>query len=223
MQFGWYKVTHRSIDPSTLPRPQLYNLMTTTVTPRPVAWVSTQNAAGLRNIAAFSYFNGMSTMPPILVFSVGVYPDGRAKDTLLNLREVPEYVVHIASGHLMAQVELTGTEYASDVDEFEIARLTPVPSEVVRVPRIAEAAIALECQLHELHPLPAGSRNTLVIGQVVRFHVREDLIGNDYLLDVLRLDPISRLGREDFGLLGRIEDGQALADQFRRQIAPDPR
>jgi flavin reductase (DIM6/NTAB) family NADH-FMN oxidoreductase RutF len=213
-------VSHTTIDPKTLPIPQLYNLMTTCVTPRPVAWVSTMNAAGVRNVAAFSYFNAMSTNPPILVFSVGVRRDGQVKDTLINLREVPEYVVHIGTGSQMGQVEITGMDFAPDVDEFAQARLTPVPSEVVRVPRIAEAVIAMECQLHELHALPAGSRNTLVIGQVLRFHVREDLLSPEYLVDVLKLDPIARLGRKDFGLLGRIEDGQARADAFRSANAP---
>ncbi len=205
----------RSIDPKTLERPSLYNLMTSAVAPRPVAWVSTINAEGVRNIAAFSYFNAMSTMPPLLVVSVGILAGGRVKDTLLNVQAVPEFVVHIASSDLMAQVEVTGLEFPHDVDEFAEARLTPVPSDVVRPPRIAEAPVAMECVLREIHPLPAGSKNTLVIGEVVRFHVREDLLGDNYVVDTLALDPISRLARKDFALLGRVEDGQALLDEFR--------
>jgi len=205
----------RSIDPKTLERPNLYNLMTSAVAPRPVAWVSTINANGARNIAAFSYFNAMSTLPPLLVISVGILAGGRVKDTLLNVQAVPEFVVHIASGDLMAQVEVTGLEFPHEVDEFAEAGLTAVPSEIVRPPRIAEAPVAMECVLHEIHPLPAGSKNTLVIGEVVRFHIREDLLGDNYLVDTLALDPISRLARKDFALLGRIADGQALLDAFR--------
>ncbi len=207
----------RSIDPKSLERPALYNLITSTVTPRPVAWVSSISAEGVRNVAAFSYFNAMSTIPPLLVISIGVLGGGRIKDTLLNIQAVQEYVVHIASGSLMAQVEITGEEFAPEVDEFVEARLTPVPSEVVRPPRIAEAAVAMECQLREIHPLPAGSRNTLVIGEIVRFHVREDLIGDNFIVDTLALDPISRLARKDFALLDRVVDGRALMDTFRAE------
>ncbi|MCC7447318.1 MAG: flavin reductase family protein [Anaerolineae bacterium] len=211
----------RSIDPKALDRPNLYNLMTSAVAPRPIAWVSTINTDGMRNIAAFSYFNAMSTMPPLLVISVGMLAGGRVKDTLLNVQAVPEFVVHIASGDLMAQVELTGLEFPHDVDEFAEAGLTPVPSEVVRPPRIAEAPVALECVLHEIHPLPAGSKNTLVIGEVVRFHVREDLLGDHHLVNTLALDPISRLARKDFALLGRVADGQTLLNKFRAKQAGD--
>src|SRR5439155_26322328 len=113
----------RSIDPKSLDRPRLYNLITSTVTPRPVAWVSSISAEGVRNIAAFSYFNAMSTMPPLLVISVGVLSGGRIKDTLLNIQAMQEYVVHIASGALMAQVEITGEEFPREVDEFVEAQL----------------------------------------------------------------------------------------------------
>jgi flavin reductase (DIM6/NTAB) family NADH-FMN oxidoreductase RutF len=184
--------------------------------------VSSISADGVRNIAAFSYFNAMSTMPPLLVVSIGVLGGGRIKDTLLNIQAVPEYVVHIASGALMAQVEITGEEFPPEVDEFVEARLTVVPSDVVRPPRIAEAAVAMECLLREIHPLPAGSRNTLVIGEIVRFHVREDLIDDNLIVDTLALDPIARLARKDFALLVRVVDGKALADAFRVEHSPTP-
>ncbi len=206
----------RSIDPKSLDRRSLGNLILSSVVPRPVAWVSSISAEGVRNIAAFSYFNAVSTAPPLLAISVGVLATDRIKDTLLNIREVPEYVVHIASGSLMAQVEITGEEFAPEVDEFVEAALTPITSEIVRPPRIAEAAVAMECQLREIHPLPAGSRNNLIIGEVVRFHVREDLLGDNFLVDTLALDPVSRLARKDFALLARVVDGKALMDGFSR-------
>jgi flavin reductase (DIM6/NTAB) family NADH-FMN oxidoreductase RutF len=210
-----------SIDLDTLEPRQRGSLLLSAVTPRPVAWVSTVNSKGARNVAAFSYFNAVSTNPPLLAFSVGVYRDGRAKDTLNNLRAVPECVVHIGSGALIAQVEVTGTEYAPEVDEFAEARLTAAPSEVVRPPRIADAPVAIECAVRALHSLPDGSLNTLVVVRALRFHVRQDLIDGDYLIDVLRLDPISRLARKDYGVLGGVIDGQAEMDAFRRHFAPD--
>jgi flavin reductase (DIM6/NTAB) family NADH-FMN oxidoreductase RutF len=201
-------------DPKALDRGQLYNLITTSLTPRPVAWVSTINSAGQRNLAAFSYFNGISTMPPLLAFSVGVRRDGSQKDTLNNLRALPECVVHIADEAHLAQVEISGTEFPSEIDEFNEAHLESVASQMVKPPRVASAAIAFECKAHEIHPLPAGSKNTLVIAEILLFHVRADLINAQYGVDVLKLNPIARLGGKDFGLLGRVANGQTLMDEF---------
>jgi flavin reductase (DIM6/NTAB) family NADH-FMN oxidoreductase RutF len=210
----------RTIDPSALEPLKLTLLFQSLIVPRPVAWVSTVSAAGVPNVAAFSYFNAGSTNPPLVMFSVGVHRDGRTKDTLNNLREVPEFVLHIANTPLIAQVEITGTEFAPEVNEFIEARLTPVPADLVRPARIAEAPAAMECRLLELHPMPIG-KSTLVIGQVLRFHVRADLLTESLWIDSLKLDPISRLARKDYGKLGSLSDGQRLAEAFRRAIAPD--
>jgi flavin reductase (DIM6/NTAB) family NADH-FMN oxidoreductase RutF len=210
----------RVIDPGALEPSKLTLLFQSLIVPRPVAWVSTVSAAGVPNVAAFSYFNAGSTNPPLVMFSVGVHRDGRAKDTLNNLREVPEFVLHIANTPLIAQVEITGTEFPPEVDEFIEARLTPVLADLVRPARIAEAPAAMECNLLELHPMPIG-RNTLVIGQVLRFHVRADLLTESFWVDTLKLDPISRLARKDYGRLGSLSDGQSLAEAFRRAAAPE--
>jgi flavin reductase (DIM6/NTAB) family NADH-FMN oxidoreductase RutF len=213
-------MTFRSFDPNTLEPRQLAMLFQSLIVPRPVAWVSTLSAAGVPNLAAFSYFNAGSTLPPLVMFSVGVYRDGRTKDTLNNLREVPEFVLHIANSALIAQVEITGTDFAPEVNEFAQARLTPLSAELVRPSRVAEAPAALECQVLELHPMPVG-KSTLVIGQVLRFHVRADLPTDSLWIDTLALDPISRLARKDYGKLGSTADGQTLAEKFQREGAPD--
>ncbi|PJF36595.1 MAG: flavin reductase family protein [Candidatus Thermofonsia Clade 1 bacterium] len=210
----------RTFDPNALEQRQLTLLFQSLVVPRPVAWVSTLSAAGLPNLAAFSYFNAASTNPPLVMFSVGVHRDGRTKDTLNNLREVPEFVLHIANTPLIAQVEITGTEFAPEVNEFEEARLTAVPATLVRPARVAEAPAAMECRVLELHPMPIG-KNTLVIGQVLCFHVRADLLSESLWIDTLKLDPISRLARKDYGKLGAMSDGQSLAEAFRRAVAPN--
>lgn len=210
----------RAFDPNALEPHQLVLLFQSLIVPRPVAWVSTLSADGVPNLAAFSYFNAGSTNPPLVMFSVGVHRDGRTKDTLSNLRQVPQFVLHIANTPLIAQVEITGTEYAPEVDEFAEARLTPLPADLVRPARVAEAPAAMECNVLELHPMPIG-KSTLVIGQVLRFHVRADLLSESLWIDSLALDPISRLARKDYGKLGGMSDGQALAEAFRRAVAPD--
>ncbi|MCE7948811.1 MAG: flavin reductase family protein [Chloroflexi bacterium CFX4] len=213
-------MTFRSFDPNTLEPRQMAMLFQSLIVPRPVAWVSTLSAEDVPNLAAFSYFNAGSTLPPLVMFSIGVHRDGRTKDTLNNLREVPEFVLHIANSALIAQVEITGTEFAPEVNEFAEARLTPLPSELVRPARIAEAPAALECQVLELHPMPVG-KSTLVIGQVLRLHVRADLPTDSLWVDTLALDPISRLARKDYGKLGSMADGQTLAEKFQREGVPD--
>jgi flavin reductase (DIM6/NTAB) family NADH-FMN oxidoreductase RutF len=215
-----HEVFMLGIDPTTLEPGPLYNLIISSIVPRPVAWVSTLSQEGVRNIAAFAYFNGISSRPPMLMFSVGVKRDGSPKDTIQNLRQIPECVVHIADASLMAQLETTGQDYPPEVDEFIEGRLTPVASHMVRPARISEAAIAMECQMRELHPVP-GSRNTLVICEIVYWHVREALIDSNMVINSLALNPVARLAKKDFGLLGSIEDGQKRMDDFRRAMAPD--
>lgn len=214
-------MTHHAFDARALDPRQLALIFQGSVSPRPIAWASTISAAGMRNLAPFSYFNAINTNPPLIMFSVGVYRDGRSKDTLNNLREVPEVVVHIASADQIGVVEVTGTEYAPEVDEFAEGRLTAIPAETVRPFRVAEAPIAMECRVVELHPLPEGAKSTLVIARVERFHIRADLLTPDGGINTLGLAPLSRLSRKDYGILGRVEDGQHAADAFRRQYAPD--
>ncbi|HRE48536.1 MAG TPA: flavin reductase family protein [Aggregatilineales bacterium] len=208
-----------TFDPQTLQPNVVYNLITTTITPRPVAWVSTLSAEGIRNLAAFSYFNAMSSLPPMVVFSVGVYRDGRVKDTLNNLRAVSECVIHIGDESLIPQIELSGLEFPSEIDEFNETRLTALPSEVVRPPRIAEAKIALECAVREIHPMPAPSRNTLVICEVLRFHIHPDVLPNpaEGYVDVLKVNPVARAGKKEFVLLNRLVDGLPLMEAFRHE------
>lgn len=213
-------MTETTFDLKTLEPRQLSLIFQSAIAPRPVAWVSTISAAGVRNVAAFSYFNAVSTNPPLIMFSISPYRDGRTKDTLANVREVPECVVHVAGGPQIGQVEVTGTEYPPEVDEFDVARLTPIPAQSVRPARILEAAVAMECAVLEVHPLPVGKSN-MVICQVKLIHVRSDLLDADGAINYLRLDPIMRLARKDYGLLGKVEDGQELAEAFRRSLTPD--
>jgi flavin reductase (DIM6/NTAB) family NADH-FMN oxidoreductase RutF len=178
------------IDPSTHPNP--YHLITSTVIPRPIGWVSSLDANGARNLAPFSFFNGVSGNPPMLIFSVG-QREGRAKDTLANVIATKEFVWNVASEHIAQNMNLTSGNYAPDVDEFVVAGLTPIPSVKVKPPRVKEAFVTMECVLVQTVPLPR-SAHTIVIGEVVYMHIADEVLDANGRVDPVKLAPIARLG-----------------------------
>jgi flavin reductase (DIM6/NTAB) family NADH-FMN oxidoreductase RutF len=178
------------IDPSTHPNP--YHLITSTVIPRPIGWVSSLDANGARNLAPFSFFNGVSGNPPMLIFSVG-QREGRAKDTLANVIATKEFVWNVASEHIAQNMNLTSGNYPPEVDEFVVAGLTPIPSLKVKPPRVKEAHVTMECVLAQTVPLPR-SAYTLVIGEVIYMHIADEVLDAHGRVDPVKLAPIARLG-----------------------------
>jgi flavin reductase (DIM6/NTAB) family NADH-FMN oxidoreductase RutF len=161
-------------DPAALPPNAMYKLLISSVVPRPIAWVSSVDLAGVRNLAPFSYFMAITDDPPTLAFSSsfrGAGVDGK-KDTLRNVEATREFVVNVVDDDLAAQMNLTSGEYPPEVDEFDVAALTIAPGTRVSVPRVATAPIALECRLDRLVPV---GRATLVLGRIVYLHVRDGL------------------------------------------------
>ncbi|MDJ0355229.1 flavin reductase family protein [Paenarthrobacter sp. PH39-S1] len=142
-----------------------YRLLTALVVPRPIAWVSSTSAEGIDNIAPHSFYTVASVEPPVIQFtSVG------AKDTLRNVEEIGEFVVHLASEDLFEQVNATGTNFPPEISEFDAVGLTREPSLTVRPPRIREAAAALECRLHRI--IPVGDCH-LILGEVMQPPLRQ--------------------------------------------------
>jgi flavin reductase (DIM6/NTAB) family NADH-FMN oxidoreductase RutF len=190
-----------NVSPSDLSHSELYSLVLNSVAPRPIAWVSTVSASGDLNLAPFSFFNAVCVDPPLLAFAPGLRQPkhakgghGEAKDTLRNVRETREFVVNIVTYELREAMNLTSGEYDASVDEFELAKLTPQPSTIVRPPRVTESPVSFECRLHQI--LDFSSRPTsssLVIGQVVSIHVSDAHL-KDGKLDRNSLDLIGRMG-----------------------------
>ena len=183
------------IDPSKLDSQTCYKLLIGSVVPRPIAWTSTVSEEGVRNLAPFSFFTVASRQPPMLCISVGPPPeseegDRSAKDTLSNIEETEEFVVNIVSLSLSNTMFESSKNHPPEADEFEKAGLTPAPCEVVGAPRIEEAGVSMECLLDRV--LPLGTDH-LVIGRMVRFHVRDELYGENGRIDVAGLDPLGRL------------------------------
>ena len=184
----------RSFDARALDRRQRNNLINGLIYPRPIAWVSTVASDGTRNLAPFSFFNAFSFHPP----TVGVSPGSRrgiAKDTLANVRATGEFVVNLVSASLADTANATSAELDPDVDEWELAGVTPVDSETVAPARVGQAPAALECCVHQIIELGVDEpSNSLVIGRVLRVHVLDDALDESYLPRPEALDLVGRMG-----------------------------
>jgi flavin reductase (DIM6/NTAB) family NADH-FMN oxidoreductase RutF len=174
-----------------------YRLMVSVVVPRPIAWVSSVGVDGTVNLAPFSFFNGVGDTPPTIMVSIGQRRTGAEKDTLRNLRATGEFVVNIVDRALAEQMNLTSGEWPYEVDEFKLAALASEPSVDVRPPRVAAAPVALEAIVTQMIPVD-NTHYTIVLGRVVRYHIREGLIGSDGLVVATLLNPLARLGGDDY-------------------------
>ncbi len=182
-------------DPAEHPYRDIYRLMIGAIVPRPIAFVSSEDGRGVRNLAPFSYFTACSTNPPVVCFCAAVRSGPRQqKDTLENIRATGEFVVNIVTEDIAEKMNATSAEVSPDVDEFAISGLTPLAGERVRVARVAESPIHMECRLRqviEVSPLPGGGN--LILGDVLLFHIREDLLA-DGKIDPEKLRAIGRMG-----------------------------
>lgn len=179
------------IDPKSISPQTNYKLLVGAVVPRPIAFVSTISPEGGRNLAPFSFFTVASANPPVVCFTAS-FREPR-KDTLVNVRATREFVVNIVSAEFAEKMNVTSGEYPYGVDEFAVAGLTPVPSELVKPSRVKEAHINMECRLLqtvEVSNQPLGG--TLVLGEVVRFHV-DDAIIEEFRIDPAKLDAVGRM------------------------------
>ena len=182
------------INPTNLTTPDRYKLIIGSIVPRPIAWVSTMDAEGRLNLAPFSYFTAVSTDPMTLLFCPGWSSvRGKMKDTLENIRQVPEFVVNITDEATKEAMNLSATEFPPGVNEFEWAGVTPAPSQTIRVPRVAESPISFECILQQIVVVKEGpGGGAVVLGEVQAIHVRDEVIENGRILPE-KLQPIGRL------------------------------
>jgi len=189
------------IDPAYLDAETAYRLITGVVVPRPIAWVTTLSNSGVVNLAPFSAFTFVSPKPPMLAISVG-RKGGIYKDTAQNILNNEEYVVHIADSSLMTAVHESSTEHPPDVSEVEELRLSTLPGERIKVPRLAAAPVAMECRFRQC--LEFGeTRSRLIVGEVLVFHIRDGLLNNGKI-ETEALDPIARIAGPRYAKLGEI-------------------
>ena len=190
------------VDLPTLTSRERYQWMISTIVPRPIAFVSTISAAGEVNLAPFSYFNGVSSSPPLISVAVGPKAKGAEKDTLRNAEETGELVVNIVTESMAEAMVLCSGDYPPDVNEFDVSGFSQVTSVKVGAPRVLESPIALECKLQQI--VRVGVPETaLLIAQVVLLHVREEIL-TDGFPDVEKLRPLARLGGDLYAALGEL-------------------
>ena len=183
-----------TINPDADSAGDIYRLMTAIIVPRPIAFVSSLSPGGARNLAPFSFFTGICSNPPVICFSCGRTRDARKKDTLRNVEETGEFVANVVSEEFAPQMNICSTEFPPEVDEFAASGLTPVASDLVQPPRVAESRAAMECrllQIVEVSAQPLGG--SLVLGEVLRFHIDDPLFDN-FKVDADGLNAIGRMG-----------------------------
>ena len=187
-----------TIDPAVHQPHEIYKLMTGMIVPRPIALVSTVDREGVANLAPFSFFCGVGSVPPTLLFCPALRA-GRTtdraprKDTLLNVEETGEFVVNVVSESIAAAANATAADVPPEVDEFQLSGLTALPGAVVRAPRVAESPAQMECKLLQViytSHKPGGG--VIVLGEIVRFHVRAELVDN-FRVDPAGLDAVGRM------------------------------
>jgi len=189
----------RTLDPTAVAPNDIYKLMIGIIVPRPIAFVSTIDAHGVRNLAPFSYFTACSSNPPVVCFTAAARSGPRPhKDTIENIRATGEFVVNIVSEDFAEQMNLCSGEVPPEVDEFKLSGLTPLASELVKPPRVGESKAQMECRLRQIVVIseePGGG--SLVLGDVLRFHIEGSLLDDKrggYKIDPDKLNAIGRMG-----------------------------
>ena len=171
------------------PRDNLMMLLSCVI-PRPIAFVSTISAGGAPNLAPFSFFNAVGSNPPALIFSPSTRPDGTYKDTIVNLRAVPEFVINVVPYAIRNEMNDASYAFPPHVNEFEAAGFTPLPSRFVRPFRVAESPVQMECRLIG-RPRRPISANICIASC---FYIADEILLPDGTVDVSRIDLVERLG-----------------------------
>lgn len=171
------------------------------VVPRPIGWISTLSPDGASNLAPYSQFQNLTFDPPYVMFAANQNTRGERKDSTVNAERTGEFVYNMATYDLREAVNLSAQEVPYGVDEFELAGLTKAPSILVKPFRVAESPIQFECRYHQTLRLPGKSvmgTVDIIIGLVAGIHIKDECIGKDGKIDILKLRPIGRLGYYDY-------------------------
>src|SRR6478609_1982666 len=192
-------------DPQEIDQRAVYKLMTGTVIPRPIGWISTISEAGVQNLAPFSYFNAVGEDPPHVMFSTTRGGD-KNKDTLNNVLANKQFVVNIVTEELVEKMNLTSKAIPPTESEFDLAGLTPIPSVKIKAPRVKECTVTMECEMvhhYFLEDYKDGGA-CVVIGRVVMFHVDESVLLDDFKINLETYKPVARLAGGNYSKLGEI-------------------
>ncbi|WP_457640948.1 flavin reductase family protein [Persephonella sp.] len=176
----------------------IYKLMTSVIVPRPIAWVSTVSREGIYNLAPFSYYAGVSSDPPLVIISVGSKEPGVKKDTWRNIEETGEFVINMVTRDLLEEMNISSLPFEYETDEFEKTGLTPAPSTYVKAPRVKESPVSIECRKYEIIEI---GKMGLILGEILNFHIRDDILNEKGYVDTTKLEIIGRLGGANYCLI----------------------
>jgi flavin reductase (DIM6/NTAB) family NADH-FMN oxidoreductase RutF len=180
-------------DFATISARERYKLLVSTIVPRPIAWIVSQDLHGHLNAAPFSFFNAFAGDPPVVGIGIGSHDPGRPKDTRHNIRETGQFVVNLVSEEAAEVMNITAIEFERGVSEPSEAGLTTIPSVHVKPPRIAESPVSMECELLQIIDL--GPEQSLVLGRVLAMHIRDEAVIDPakYRIDTPKLKLIGRM------------------------------
>ena len=186
------------INPEELPVPKLHQYLLGSIGPRPIALASTLDADGNPNLSPFSFFNVFSANPPILIFSPARRGrNNTTKDTYHNCKNTGEVVINVVNYDIVQQVSLASSDYPAGVDEFLKSGLTPIESELVSPFRVKESPVQIECKVRDVVELgDQGGAGNLVICEVLRMHIKEEVVAEDGFIDQDKIDLVGRMGRD---------------------------
>ncbi len=185
-----------SVNTSDLTTQKIHQYLLGAVGPRPIAFASTIDKNGNRNLSPFSFFNVFSAAPPILIFSPARSGrTGETKNTFDNVKEVAEVVINVVNYDIVQQMSLASSPFAKDVDEFTKSGLTPIASDLVKPFRVKESPVQFECKVNQIIELGQnGGAGNLIICEVLRIHIDEAILSDDGLIDQKKIDLVSRMG-----------------------------
>lgn len=192
-------------DPNELEHTAIYKLLTGSVIPRPIGWISTVDVNGINNLAPFSYFNAVGDDPPHIMFSTGI-GNNTNKDTLNNVLANKEFVVNMVTESLTEQMNMTAQSVHSKVDEFELAGLTPIPSLKIKPMRVKESPINFECEMVHHYFLENHKYGgaCIIIGRIVMMHFENAILLDNYKINLENYKPVSRLAGSNYAKIGEL-------------------
>lgn len=183
----------------------LYKLLTGLVIPRPIGWISSVDENGINNLAPFSFFNVVGEDPPHVMFST-VRTGNKNKDTLNNVLATKEFAVNLVTEDLVEQMNLTSQNAASDIDEFHLANLSPIPCETIKPMRVQEAKAHFECEMVHHYFLEDHKNGgaCIVIGKIKMMHVSDEILLENYRINLEKYRPVARLAGSNYSKLGEV-------------------